>query len=178
MSKYVKELQIRDYRGRFGTADDVLFVNVVGLEATETNKLRLQLRKKGIGLQVVKNSLARKILEEKGLKVEPAILEGSSAVAWGGEDVVALARELADWAKKVEKFQIKGGCVGGQSLDSKGVDQLSKLPSRVEMLGQLVTLITSPGANLAAALLGAGGTLAGQIKQLAEPKEGEAAASA
>ena len=176
MSKFVKNLEIQSYRTRFGSADDLLFVNVVGMNAVDTNKLRLLLRKKGIGLQVVQNTLACKVLEEKGLGVASNILVGPSAVVWGGEDIVALAREIADWAKKIEKLQIKGGVVGGQALDGKGVDALSKLPSRVELLGQLVTMIQSPGANLAGAILGPGSVLASQVKQIAEPEEKDDAA--
>ena len=153
MSKFVKNLEIQNYRTRFGGSDDLLFVNVVGMTAVDTNKLRLLLRKKGIDLQVVQNTLARKILEEKGLGAAGEVLAGPSAVVWGGEDVVALAREIADWAKKIEKLVIKGGVVAGQALDVKGVDALSKLPSRIELLGQLVTMIQYPGANLAGAIL-------------------------
>jgi large subunit ribosomal protein L10 len=171
MSKFVKNLEIREYRKRFGGAAEVLIVNVVGMEATETNKLRLLLRKKGIDLQVVKNTLAAKVLKESGHSGVESALLGSSAVVWGGEDVVSLAREITDWSKKIEKLTVKGGSVGGQTLDAKGVDALSKLPSRVELLGQIVGMILSPGANIAGALLGPGGTLAGQIKQKAEPEE-------
>jgi large subunit ribosomal protein L10 len=174
MSKFVKNLEIREYRKRFGGASEVLFVNVVGMEATETNKLRLLLRKKGIDLQVVKNTLAAKVLREGGHEGVESALLGSSAVVWGGEDIVSLAREITDWAKKIEKLTVKGGSVGGQALDAKGIDALSKLPSRVELLGQIVGMILSPGANIAGALLGPGGTVAGQIKQKAEPEDAPA----
>jgi len=171
MSKFVKNLEIQNYRSRFGGADDLLFINVIGMTAQDTNNLRLTLRKKGIDLQVVQNTLARKILEEKGLGAAGDILAGPSAIVWGGEDIVALAREISDWAKKIEKLTIKGGVVGGQPLDTKGVDALSKLPSRIELLGQLVALIMSPASNLAAALLGPGSVLASQVKTIAEPEE-------
>ena len=175
MSKLVKNLQIADYRRRFGDADDLLLINVVGMEAIETNQLRLKLRKKGIEVQVVRNNLARKILEEKGYADAAPMLEGPSAVVWGGEDAVALAREITDWAKKIEKLVIKGGCVAGQSFDAQGVESLSKLPSRPEMLAQIANLILSPGARLAAAMIGPGASLASQIKEKAEPAEAAAA---
>lgn len=175
MSKFVKDLQTREYRRRLSAVEEMLVVDVVGIDAVETNKLRLTLRKKGIELQVVKNNLARKVLEEKGLGGAGALLEGSSALVWGGEGIVELAREIADWAKKIERFSIKGGCVAGQTLDAAGVDALSKLPSRVELLGRIVGQILAPGGNLAAILCNAGGALASQIKQIAEPKEGQAA---
>jgi large subunit ribosomal protein L10 len=137
----------------------------------------LTLRKKGIDMQVVKNTLALKVLGERGQSGLETVLQGPSAAVWGGEDAVALAREIAEWAKKIEKLTVKGGCVGGQALDAKGVDALSKLPSRLELLGQISAMILSPGGNISAALLGPGGVLAGQIKQKAEPDEGAASES-
>jgi large subunit ribosomal protein L10 len=71
-------------------------------------------------------------------------------------------------------LEIKGGSVEGQSLDSAGVDALSKSPGREELLGRVLMLIRSPGGTVAGALLGGGGKVAGQIKSIAE-KEGEAA---
>lgn len=174
MSKVVKDLQLRDYRKRFGTVEDMLFVNVVGIDAIETNKLRLTLRKKGIELQLVKNSLAKRILDEKGLGSAGKLLFGPSAVVWGGEGIVELAREITEWAKKIEKLSVKGGCVSGQALDAAGVEELSKLPSRVELLGRIVSQILAPGGNLSALIGSPAGSLASQIKQLGEPKEGEA----
>lgn len=173
MSKYVKDLQIRDYRARLSAVEDLLIINVVGIDAMQTNRLRLDLRKKGIELQVVKNNLARKILEEKGLGSASGLLTGPSAVIWGGEGIVELAREISDWAKKIEKLSIRGACVSGQTLDALAVDQLSKLPSRVELLGRLVGQILSPGARLAALVLSPGGSLVSQIQQIGEPKDPE-----
>lgn len=177
MSKYVKDLQMRDYRKRLSAVEDMLIVNVIGIDAVQTNMLRLDLRKKGIELQVVKNSLAKKVLGEKGLDSAAGLLTGPSAVVWGGEGIVELAREISEWAKKIERLSIRGACVGGQALDATAVDQLSKLPSRVELLGRLVTQILSPGANLAALLLSPGGQLASQIKQKSEAEASEDAAT-
>lgn len=177
MSKLVKELEMQALRRRFAGVSDLLVVNVIGLDAADSNKLRLELRKKGIELQVVKNSLAKKVMEGTPAAAAAPILDGPSAVAWGGEGIVELAREISDWARKIEKLQIKGGCVGGTTLDARGVETLSKLPSRLELLGRIVAQIQSPGANLAARILGPGGMLASQIKQKSEG-EAEAAPAA
>ena len=83
-------------------------------------------------------------------------------MVWGGEDIVALSKEIAKWAKDLPTFEIKGGAVEGQTLDANGVDVLSKSPSREELIGQIAGLALSPGAQLAAAMLGPSIQLAGQ----------------
>lgn len=93
---------------------------------------------------------------------------------WGGEDIVALSKEITQWAKQIDELEIKGGAVEGQALDADGIDQLSKSPGRLELIGQIAGLVLSPGAVLAGALLGTGGTIAGQLEAIAE-KEDEAA---
>ena len=98
-------------------------------------------------------------------------MKGPSTLAFGGEDIVALSRELTEWAKKIKVLEIKGGGLGETALTAPDVETLSKSPGRKEMLSQLVGLILSPGARVNGAILGAGGKLAGQIKTLAERTE-------
>ena len=63
MSKLVKDLVTKDLRGQLAGVSDALLVNVVGLDAIRTSKLRRELRSKNIHLEVVKNSLARRAAE-------------------------------------------------------------------------------------------------------------------
>ena len=87
-----------------------------------------------------------------------------------------LFRSITKWAKDIEQLQIKGGVVAGAAVNPAEVDALSKSPSREELLGKIVMLALSPGAQLAAALLGAGGVVSGQVKAIGD-KEPEAAAA-
>jgi large subunit ribosomal protein L10 len=121
----------------------------------------------------VKNSLARMVLKELGLSSLDPFLVGPSTLVFGGPDIVALSKEITKWAKDIEKLQIKGGVVDGAAVNPAEVDALSKSPSREELLGKIVMLALSPGAQLAAALLGAGGKVAGQVKSIAEKEGGE-----
>ncbi|MCH2401283.1 MAG: 50S ribosomal protein L10, partial [Pirellulales bacterium] len=60
MSKYVKSLISDDLRGRLEGVDDALLVDVIGIDANATVRLRADLRSKGIKLMVIKNSLAKR----------------------------------------------------------------------------------------------------------------------
>jgi len=175
MSKYVKNLITDHVRTRLEGVHDAVLVNVVGLDANASNQLRNDLRGKGIDLLVVKNSLAARATAGTPLSLMFEGLSGSSAVCWGGEDVVTLAKEITRLAgnAQYEALETRGGTVDGEKVSAAEVVEVSKWPSREEQLSLLVGQILAPGANLAAALLGPGGTLAGQIKQRAEEEEGE-----
>jgi ribosomal protein L10 len=174
MSKYVKNLIADHLRTRLEGVNDVLLVNVVGLKANANNRLRTQLRSKNIELVVVKNSLAARAVA--GTPLAPLFdgVGGSTAICWGGEDIVTLAKEVARLAKSDEfaPFEPRGGVMEGSQLTAHQVAEVSKWPSREEQLSLLVGQILGPGARLASQLAGPGGQLAGQIKEKAKEAEG------
>jgi ribosomal protein L10 len=179
MSKYVKNLISEHVRTQLDGVDDALLVNMVGLSANANCRLRAELRKKNIQILVVKNSLARRATA--GTRLAPMFegLSGASAVCWGSEDIVSLAKEIVRLAKddKLKPFETRGGVMDGQKLDPKQVEHVSKLPSRVEQLGILVGQILGPGARLASQLKGPGGTLVSQLTERAKVLEEQAAAA-
>src|SRR4029077_3941492 len=178
MSKRIKEMLVVELRQRLGEHRDILVVDYSKLDGVTLNNLRLKLRKQNIRMLGVKNSLARKALGELGLAGLDPYLSGPSTLVFGGPDIVALSKEIAKWAKDLEPLQIKGGIVEGNSIGPAQVDALSKSASREELLGKVVTLMLSPGARLAGALLGPGGTVAGQIKSIADKEPAAEAAPA
>lgn len=185
MSKLVKTMVIDQIRQELGDHRDLLIVDASALDGVVANRMRLALQAKGVSFMGVKNALANRALTDMGISGLDKILAGPSTLVWGGEDVVQLSKEIAKWAKDIEKLKIKGGTVDGQVLDAKGVVELSKSPGRLELLSIISGQLLSPGRNLAAALLGPGGKVAGQLKKLSEgapegdgTPEGEAAPAA
>lgn len=173
MSKFVKNLLIETVRDRLGDTRDLLVVDSSKLDANTSNRFRLALRASGIDVLTVQNSLARHALNGLGVSSLDSILEGPSTLVWGGEDIVALSKEISKWAKEIKPLEIKGGTLEGTSLSAGDVEKLSKSPSREELIGQIVGLMLSPGAQLSAALLGAGAKLASQVKKISEEAEAE-----
>lgn len=172
MSKFVKNMLIDEITDRVGDARDMLVVDCSKLDAIAANKWRLALQEKDITALTVRNTLARQALNKVGVNSLDPILTGPSTLIWGSEDVVALSKEITKWCKELEPLEIKGGTVEGETLDAAGVDQLSKSPSREELIGMIAGQILAPGANLAAALLGPGATLASQLKSMSD-EEGD-----
>lgn len=175
MSKAVKKMMLEDLRSKLDGRRNFLVLDLSKLDAISNNELRLELAGKGIELLGVKNRLLQVILRDEEVDTLDEVLAGPSTLVWGGEDIVGLSREMTQWAKKIDALQIKGGAVDGHGVDAAGVVDISKGPSRVELIGQLVGLVLSPGASLAGALLGPGGTIAGQIKKISEEESGDAA---
>lgn len=182
MSKAIKDMLVDDLKGRLQGVGEVVVVSLGKLDAQKTTQLRQTLRKKRIKLQLVKNSLARRAMS--GTPLAPAFeqSEGMLAIAWGGEDVVDLAKELdrLTAVKDFEGFECRGGALDGARLGPDDVKRVAKWPNRAEQLSILSGQISSLASTLAGQIVSAGGTLAGQIKSRAEDLEkagGEAPAA-
>ncbi len=172
MSKVVKTMVIDAIRAELGDSRDLLLLDVSRLDGVTANRMRVALQAQGVSLLTVKNALANRALTDLGVTGLENLLAGATTLVWGGEDVVQLSKEITKWVKDAgDKLQVKGGTVDGQVLDARAVDELSRSPSRLELISQIAGLLLSPGARLAACLLGPGGKVAGQIEKLSEGAE-------
>ena len=90
---------------------------------------------------------------------------------WGAEDIVSLAKEAMALHKDEEDhaaFETKGGVMDGEAMTAERVQEISKWPSREEVLSTISGQLLGPGSQLAAQLLGPGRHLASQIKSKSE----------
>ena len=172
MSKRIKEMLVTDLQQRIGDTTEILVVDSSRLDAISDNRFRLALREKDISVLTVKNSMALRALHSREITELDPILEGPSSLVYGGEDIVSLSKEIAGWVDELgpELIAIKGGVLEGTTLSKGDVEELSRSPSREELIGLIAGLLLAPGAKLAAALLGPGGKLAGQIEAIADGK--------
>jgi large subunit ribosomal protein L10 len=176
MSKRIKALITKELQGKFDQQDAIVVVDYTGIDSKTTAGVRAALRKKKAKLTVVRNAMAIKALQATGLKAAAGLIKGTNAVAYGGDSIVDLVKELVEQAKKVTKLKIKGALVDGQLLDDKATAALAKLPNKKELQAIIVGQIVGPGRKLAGQLKGPAGKLAGQIKKVEEKaKEKETA---
>lgn len=171
MSKLVKNLLAKDLSNRLDGVEDCVLANVIGMDANSTSALRKRLREKGIGMMVVKNSLAQRATEGTSLAAAFEGVGGTNAVLWGADDFVSLVKEATELNKDEEDFEVfetRGGAMDGVQLTPERVLEISKWPNRAEQLSMLVGQILGPGAQLAAQLKGPGGALVSQIKSKGE----------
>jgi large subunit ribosomal protein L10 len=179
MSKYVKNLITDHLRTQLKNVNDALLVNMIGLKSNDTMRLRTELANKNIQVLVVKNSMAARAVSGTSLAPMFEGLTGTSAICWGCEDIVSLAKEITKIAQdeKNKPFQARGGVMDGERLSSEQVAQVAKWPGRAEQLAILVGQILSPGADLASQLTSVGGAIASQIEQKGEGAEDAAPAA-
>ncbi len=130
-------------------AQSVVLVDYRGLTVEQDTELRKQLREANITYKVYKNTMMN--FAFKGTDFESLIpyLEGPSAVAISTEDATAPARVLCKFAKTANALEVKGGVVEGVTYDAKGIEDVSKIPSREELLSKLLGSIQSPITNFA-----------------------------
>jgi large subunit ribosomal protein L10 len=180
MSKPVKEMLLNEYKDRFNDVDGALVVDIRGITANENNSLRQGLIKKKIRVTVIKNTLARKAFAGTALDALGAALEGPSALAYGAESVVDVARELIEWARKIKQLTLKGAVLDGTYYPgAEGVKRLSTFPTREEAQARVVQLVLSPASNLLRAATSPGSNILGIVKEIQERLEkGQAIAKA
>ncbi len=170
MSKYVKDLIVRELKQRLDGVENCVIANVIGLNSAQTMKLRKRLREKDIRVLVVKNSLAFRATEGSALAPGFEGRGGNSAVVWGAEDFVSLVKEVTDLdgSDEYKTFETRGGVMDGELLSPARVKEISKWPSRAEQLSILAGQLTSPWRTLQSQLTGPGSKLASQIKKKGE----------
>jgi len=172
MSKKVKSLIEKELSSKLGNLDGVAVLNPRGLNATKNNALRRKLHGKGAKMTVVKNTLAKRAVGSGKLKGFDALLDGPSAVIYGNVSISQIARLLTDEKKLDATLDLRGIFFDGELyLGDKGVEQVSKLPTREEAIGQLVSLLLSPGKNLGGIFKGQAGKVASLIKAIEEKAE-------
>jgi large subunit ribosomal protein L10 len=125
-----------------------------GLGVAEITDLRRHLSDANVDFVVVKNTLAKRALEDTPYAALAEYLEGPNAFAFSTEDVVSPAKVLTDFAKASDRPQIKAGAIEGQVVSLEEIRRIAKLPGREALLGQIVGYARAPIAGLVYTLNG------------------------
>ncbi len=169
MSKYVKGIIIEYLRQQFQGLESALVVNMQGLNGNQSCELRRRLREQGIRLMVVKNSLARLATRDTPLGPLFEDLHGPAAVVWGGEDIVHVAKTVVGLVKdkegRFEPFAVQRGIVDGTVMDAAGVEEVSRWPSRQDLLAQIAGLLLAPYRQVASCVQAPGAQVASCVEQ-------------
>ena len=151
-NRQIKEAKVAEIKEKLEKAQGVVLASYQGLTVEEDTMLRKSLREAGVEYKVYKNTLVTLAANELGLGDLVQYLEGPVSIAFGYEDATAPARILAEFAKKADKLEIKGGVVEDTYYDAKGMQVIATIPSREVLLGKLLGSIQSPITNFARVL--------------------------
>ena len=130
-------------------AQSVVLVDYRGLTVEQDTNLRKQLREAGVTYKVYKNTMMNFAFKGTDFEGLAPYLEGPSAVAISTTDATAPARILAKFAKDAKKLEIKAGVVEGNVYDAAGMQAISQIPSRDELISKLLGSLQSPITNFA-----------------------------
>jgi large subunit ribosomal protein L10 len=173
MAKEVKGLITDELKSRLEGLDGLVMVDTTGLDAHQAEAFRRELREANLQMLVVKNSLARRALEDVGLGPAGECIQGPTAILFGEDGPLAISRILTPWRRKNKLLPVRGGWIGGRVLDAPEVDRLATIPERPVLLAMLCSGLQGVMRNLHFALGGPGRNFAALIKAVAAKKEKE-----
>ncbi len=129
-------------------AQTLVLAEYRGITVADLTKLRVEARKAGATVKVLKNTLARRALA--GTPFEVAADQMTGPLLYGfSEDALAAAKVVVEFAKTNDKMVLRGGVYAGKPLDVNGVKSLASIPSKEVLLSQLLGLMQSPVSRLA-----------------------------
>ena len=127
----------------FGDVQDIIFTDYRGLTVEQITLLRERLREKNAAYRVVKNRFAKIAFEQMNMPVVGDNLVGPTALAYTSDESGPVAKILFELAEDMP-LDVKGGLVDGKVFDSAQVEAFSKLPTRLELVAQLMGTLNAP----------------------------------
>ena len=143
----LKQPIVEEISGIIKDAASVVLVNYSGLTVEQDTIIRKELREAGVQYKVYKNTMMKRAFEGTDCECLTQHLEGTNALAVSATDATAPARILAKYAKQYPALELIAGVVEGNYNDQAGIQALSSIPSREELLGKLLGSIQSPITN-------------------------------
>lgn len=163
-----KAANVEEIKGKIDRAQSVVLVDYRGLDVAQLTELRSKYREAGVDYKVYKNTMMRFAFKDAGLEEFNEYLKGPSAIAFGFDDPVQVAKITAEFAKENEKLEIKAGIVDGKVIDIDEIKSLAELPSREVLIAQVLGGINSPIQGFANVLQGTIRSLATVLNAIAE----------
>lgn len=151
LTRTQKEQTVASVQTNVEQATSAVFVSFEGLSIVDVNELRDKLYEHGCGMQVVPKNLLAIAVKGAGIKFDPKAHEGQMALVWG-TDAVAPAKVLHEFAKGRDNVQLRAGVLEGETISDQQLMALAQLPSRDQLLGQLLSVLNGPARGFATVL--------------------------
>jgi large subunit ribosomal protein L10 len=146
VSRAEKEQELQDLNAAFKTADSAILVDYKGLNVPAVTELRRQLRGAKAQYRVVKNTLARRATKGTAFESLEKEFEGTTAIAYTGDDAVAMAKAITTFMKGTPNLtlKVKAAVVQGRAIKAAEVTDLANLPGKPELYAKLLFLLQAP----------------------------------
>ena len=142
---------VEEFAEELKSAKSIVVINYLGLTVDQVTAFRAELRESNAKMKVVKNTYLRRAAAQAGLDDLAPVFVGPSAVIYTDDEdnVTAPARIAADYAKKFDVVEIKGGALEGQVATKEQVEELAAIPGREGLLSMLLSVLQAPVRNFA-----------------------------
>ena len=174
VAKKIQDAKVKaigEIKDALSVSRDFIFTDYRGLTVEQITNLRKQLRGKGAHYTVVKNNFARLAFQQLSAPDDVAsYLRGPTAIAIAPKDANEVAKVLFDFTREAATLKIKGGLVGKDLYNVQQIEAFSRLPSRLELISMLMSVMNGPARNLAAALNDIPARLVRTVKAIADKK--------
>ncbi len=174
MTREEKAIVVDELVQKLSDNSNFYITDASGMTVAETNALRRLCFEKGVEYRVFKNTMIQKALERMDTDYTPfdeSVLKGFSGIMFSGENANTPAKLIKEFRKKSggESPMLKGASIDTDLfIGEENLNMLSKLKSKAELIGEVITLLQSPAKNVISGLQGAGGKLAGILQTLSE----------
>jgi large subunit ribosomal protein L10 len=148
ISKQRKEEVLNQYNEWLDKSQAVILVEYTGITMKEFDNIRAKVRESGGEFHVLKNTLARKAFESRGISVSEKTFEKSTAAVFAFGDVAGAAKALSDVTKSIEFVKVKGGVMDNQSLSMAQVKSLASMPPLPVVQALLLGVLQAPAGKL------------------------------
>ncbi len=138
MSKTQRQETVADLAARIKASPTLFVTDFTGLDVMTMTEFRRRLRANGARYVVVKNTLAQRALADNEISALDEHLTGQTGLVFAGDDAMAAARVLGDFAKEFQRPTVRAGWMDGRMVAAAYITRLGSIPPRETLLGQLV----------------------------------------
>lgn len=172
MTNQVNKDAVKKLREKVAKAKSIVVTDYTGLDANNVNALRENMRKNNSEVTVAKNTLIKLAMKEENIDVSPLEndLQGQTAVIFSYNDAVSSIKALFEFIKKVELPKVKSAIFDGKYSNAKEVEVISTLPSKEQLIAQILGGLKSPMNGIVRTLSGVQGKFVRVLSEVSKKK--------